>query len=59
VVFPAEASGKEAMMSVLSPIGIALLGHSVGETVVCETPGGKTTLGIRALLFQPESIGQY
>jgi regulator of nucleoside diphosphate kinase len=59
LVFPGEASGSTDKLSILSPIGIALLGNSPGDAIVCETPGGMVELEIRELVFQPESIGQY
>ncbi len=36
-----------------SPIGAALLGHEVGDTVSIETPGGTVVLEIRSIAFDP------
>jgi len=36
-----EADSRNNKISNESPIGRALMGHKVGETVVAETPGGK------------------
>jgi transcription elongation factor GreA len=36
-----EADSRNNKISNESPIGKALMGHKVGETVVAETPGGK------------------
>jgi transcription elongation factor GreA len=41
-----EADPRAGKISHESPIGSALMGHRVGETVVVETPGGKIKLKI-------------
>ena len=41
-----EADPRHGKISNESPIGRALMGHRVGESVVAETPGGKITLKI-------------
>ncbi len=40
IVGPKEADPRNARISHESPIGRALLGHRVGETVIAETPNG-------------------
>ena len=42
IVGSTEASPKAGKISDESPVGSALLGKSVGETVVVETPGGSS-----------------
>jgi transcription elongation factor GreA len=46
LVGPKEANPRQGRISHESPIGRALLGHHVGETVVAETPGGSINLKI-------------
>ncbi len=46
VVGPHEANPREGKISNESPIGIAVMGHKEGETVVVETPKGKTEIVI-------------
>jgi transcription elongation factor GreA len=46
LVGPKEADPKNSRISHLSPIGSALMGHRVGETVPVETPGGKINFKI-------------
>lgn len=41
-----EANPREGRISNESPIGSALLGHKVGDTVTVETPGGKMQIKI-------------
>lgn len=46
VVGPQEANPSRGRISLVSPLGAALIGHSVGETVTVETPGGPMEYGI-------------
>ncbi len=46
VVGPQEADPKNGRISFDSPIGQALMGHRVGESVKVTTPGGTITLKI-------------
>ena len=55
VVFPASADASSRKVSVLAPIGTALLGYGKGDTVEVEAPGGIRRLRIEDILYQPES----
>jgi len=55
VVFPAEADIDRKRISVLAPIGTALIGYRVGDRVDWRTPGGTKRLQIEEVLFQPEA----
>ena len=46
LVGPQEADPRNGMISFNSPIGQALLGHSVGDLVTVKTPGGEIHLKI-------------
>jgi transcription elongation factor GreA len=46
IVGMAEANPREGKISNESPIGKAILGHKVGESVKVETPGGTYTVKI-------------
>lgn len=46
LVGPFESDISQNKISVTSPIGKALIGKSVGDTVVVNTPGGKKTFHI-------------
>jgi regulator of nucleoside diphosphate kinase len=59
LVFPAEADYEGGRLSVLAPIGTALLGYRAGETVEWEVPGGVRRLKIEQVLYQPEAAGDY
>ncbi len=56
LVYPHEADPSKGRVSVLAPVGAALLGMIVGNTIDWPIPGGRTTrLRVLAVLFQPES----
>lgn len=59
LVFPGETRDREDCVSVLAPVGIALLGERTGTTVGCTTPEGKSMLRILAVEYQPEAVGAY
>lgn len=60
VVYPEDANADEARMSILSPIGAALLGAHVGDAVSWQGTGGAATQAqVQAVLFQPEAAGDY
>jgi regulator of nucleoside diphosphate kinase len=59
LVFPEEADSATGRISVVAPIGAALLGYRVGDRIRCSTPGGVQTLRIKEILFQPEAVGVY
>ncbi|HAF60938.1 MAG TPA: transcription elongation factor GreA [Anaerolineaceae bacterium] len=46
LVGPAEADPVNGKISFESPIGSALLNHSIGETVIVSTPGGELNFKI-------------
>jgi regulator of nucleoside diphosphate kinase len=59
VVFPGEASPKSGRISVLAPLGSALLGAGVGDEIVCARPGGPQRLRVERIHFQPEADGLF
>lgn len=60
VCYPADAEPEAGFVSVLSPVGAALLGRRVGQTVHWRTPSGDARHAeIVAVLFQPEASGDY
>ena len=59
VVFPSEADSEQGKISVLAPVGTALLGYRVGDTIAWKVPGGLRRLKIERILYQPEAAGHY
>ena len=58
--YPADANTETGHVSVLSPIGAALLGLQAGATAHWNTPLGQPeTLKVLAVLFQPEASGEF
>jgi regulator of nucleoside diphosphate kinase len=58
--YPDDAEPQFGFVSVLSPIGLGLLGQQVGATVRWESPDGtERTAEVDAILFQPEASGDY
>jgi len=59
LVFPADADLEKNRVSVLAPIGTALLGYRVGDVIEWEVPSGMKTFRITETLYQPEASGHY
>lgn len=58
--YPKDASLQEGRVSVLAPVGAALLGLSVGQEIEWPLPGGKhKRLRILAVPYQPQAAGQH
>jgi regulator of nucleoside diphosphate kinase len=55
LVFPVDADIEKKRISVLAPIGTALIGYRAGDSVQWKTPGGTKHLQIEEVLFQPEA----
>lgn len=58
VVFPRAANAAAGRISVLAPLGMAVLGRKVGEDVTWHTPGGLRRLRVDRVLYQPEREGK-
>jgi len=59
LVFPSEANIDEDKISILAPIGTAMLGYHVGDTIKWIVPAGIRRLKVTDILYQPESAGDY
>ena len=59
LTYPHEAEPRELRVSVLSEIGIALLGHHEKEVVSWKVPGGIGLFEIVKVTYQPEAAGDY
>ena len=59
LVFPGLADGAQGKISILAPIGTALLGYKVGDIVEWKVPAGLKQFEVEAILFQPEAVGKY
>lgn len=59
IVYPANADFENGRISVLAPIGMALLGYRVGDLVKWPVPAGMRRLKVEEVLYQPEASGQF
>jgi regulator of nucleoside diphosphate kinase len=59
LVFPEEADLSQHKISVLAPIGTAMLGRRVGDVFEWQAPAGSIHMQIKELLYQPEASGDY
>lgn len=58
VVFPGMAHAAARRISVLTPLGMAVLGRRAGDNVTWQTPGGLRRLRVDRVLYQPEREGK-
>lgn len=59
LVFPGKADSAKGRISVLAPIGTAVLGYRVGDVVEWTVPAGTKKFKIEGLLYQPEAARDY
>lgn len=57
LVYPASADISENRLSVLAPVGTAILGYRQGDTVEWTVPAGRKRLKVEEVLYQPERAG--
>lgn len=59
LVYPKDADNSGSTISVLAPVGSALLGLSIGDEIEWPRPGGSATkVRIVDIVFQPERAGE-
>ncbi len=59
LVFPTEADSGNGKISVLAPIGTAMLGYRVGNVIEWQVPSGLRRIKVEEILYQPEAAGDY
>ena len=59
LVYPADADAEAGKLSVLAPLGTALLGTRVGSLVEFRAPAGIRRLCVEEILYQPEAAGDF
>lgn len=60
LVYPREADSNTNKISVFAPVGSAMLGLRVGQSIGWKVPGGRDLrLRITAISFQPEASGEF
>lgn len=59
LVFPRDANIDVGAISVLAPVGTAILGYSKGDVIEWTVPSGIRRISIDDVLYQPEAAGDY
>lgn len=59
LVFPDQANIEQGKISVVAPVGTAMLGHRVGDEFAWQIPAGSVRLRVEEVLYQPEAAGHY
>ena len=59
LVFPAQANVGDNKISILAPIGTALIGYGVGDIIEWQVPSGMRRLKVQEVLYQPEAAGHF
>ena len=59
LVFPEDSDLEQGKISILAPIGTAMLGYKVGDTFEWNVPSGKRRLQVKKILYQPEASGDF
>lgn len=59
LVFPQDADIAENKVSVLAPVGSAVLGYKAGDSIEWKVPARIKRLKIESVIYQPEAAGDY
>jgi len=59
LVFPGDADIDTGAISVLAPVGTAILGYAKGDVVEWSVPSGIRRISIEEVLYQPEAAGHF
>ncbi len=58
LVYPGGGDFDDGYVSILAPVGTALLGYRAGDTIEWEVPRGKTRIKVEEILYQPEAAAR-
>ncbi|MDD4355977.1 MAG: nucleoside diphosphate kinase regulator [Smithellaceae bacterium] len=59
LVFPSGANIADNKLSIMAPLGMALLGYRKGDIVKWTVPSGVKKLKVDDIIYQPEAAGDY
>ncbi|HXT13824.1 MAG TPA: nucleoside diphosphate kinase regulator [Candidatus Angelobacter sp.] len=59
LVFPEQADVEQGRISVVAPIGTAMLGQRVGDEFEWLVPAGPVRIRVEEVLYQPEAAGHF
>lgn len=58
--YPPDADPAKGFLSVMSPVGMSLIGLRLGAVAQWKTPGGEArSARVEEILYQPEASGEY
>lgn len=57
LVFPGNSDFEKKRISILAPVGTAIIGCKTKNVVEFDVPAGRTRLRIDEILYQPEAAG--
>jgi len=55
LVFPQDANLEDHRISVLAPVGTAMIGYRIGDIIEWKVPAGIRRLQVESILYQPEA----
>jgi regulator of nucleoside diphosphate kinase len=59
IVYPKDADASRGLISVLAPIGSALLGLRIGQSIEWPVPTGTKRIRVVEIRYQPEACGDF
>jgi len=59
LVFPGKSGESGKTVSILAPVGTAIIGYREGDVIEWEVPAGKKRIEILEIIYQPERVGNY
>lgn len=59
LAFPGKTGVKVKTVSILAPMGIALIGYREGDILEWDLPSGTVRVQIMEIIYQPERMGNY
>lgn len=59
LVFPRQANIEQNKVSILAPVGTAMIGCRIGHVIVWNAPAGQRKMRVEKILYQPEAAGDY
>ena len=57
LVYPHDANYDEGKISIVAPVGAAMIGQRAGDEFEWEVPSGRRRFRVDAVLYQPEAAG--
>lgn len=57
LVFPHDANVDQGKVSVLAPLGTAVIGYRAGDVIEWPVPAGTRRLRVERVVYQPEAAG--